>query len=49
MLSVHLNKGLSGLALPIEPVIRVTWKWKWVIAAEVIAGIGILKGPNGCI
>lgn len=45
----HINRGLAGWALPVEPVVCVAWKWERVIAAEVIAGIGILKGPNGCI
>lgn len=40
---------MSGRALPVKPVICVARKWERVIAAEVIAGIGILKGPNGCI
>lgn len=43
------KQGLAGRALPVEPVVCVAWKWERVIAAEVIAGIGILKGPNGCI
>lgn len=36
----------DGWSLPVEPVICVAWKWKRVVAAEVVAGIGILKGPN---
>ncbi len=43
------KQRLAGWALPVEPVVCVAWKWERVIAAEVIAGIGILKGPNGCI
>lgn len=46
---MYINKGWLGRALPVEPVICVAWKWVRVIAAEVIAGIGILKGPNGHI
>lgn len=38
---------LPRMDLPVEPVICVAWKWKWVVAAEVVAGVGILKGPNG--
>lgn len=49
-LSMRTDKqGLAGWALPVEPVVCVAWKWERVIAAEVVAGIGILKGPNGCI
>lgn len=43
------KQGLARWALPVEPVVCVARKWEWVIAAEVVAGIGILKGPNGCI
>lgn len=43
------KQGLAGWALPVEPVVCVAWKWERVIATEVVAGIGILKGPNGCI
>lgn len=32
---------------PVEPVICVAWKWERVVAAEVVAGIGILERPNG--
>ena len=41
------KKGLVGSALPVEPVVCVAWKRERVIAAEVIAGIRILKGWNG--
>lgn len=41
------HKHTDGWSLPVEPVICVAWKWEWVIAAEVVAGIGILKAPNG--
>lgn len=44
---VSPQTATDGWSLPVEPVICVAWKWKRVIAAEVIAGIGILKGPNG--
>lgn len=36
----------AGWALPVEPVICVAGKWERVIAAEVIAGISILKEPK---
>lgn len=42
-----LHKHTDGWSLPVEPVICVAWKWERVIAAEVVAGIGILKAPNG--
>lgn len=45
---VCINKqGLVGSALPVEPVVCVAWKRERIIAAEVIAGIGILKGWGG--
>lgn len=44
---VSTQTATDGWSLPVEPVICVAWKWKWVVAAEVIAGISILKGPNG--
>lgn len=37
----------DGWSLPVEPVICVAWKWKRVVAAEVVAGISVLKGPSG--
>lgn len=44
---VSTQTDTDGWSLPVEPVICVAWKWERVIAAEVVAGVGILQGPNG--
>jgi hypothetical protein len=38
--------GLASYSLPVKPVIRVAGIWVWVIAAEVKAGLCILKGQD---
>ena len=35
--------GNQFVVLPIEPVISVSGVWEWIVTAEVIASLGILK------
>lgn len=44
---VSSQTATDGWSLPVEPVICVAWKRKGVVAAEVVAGIGVLKGSRG--
>lgn len=44
---VSSQTATDGWSLPVEPVICVAWKRKGVVAAEIVAGISVLKGSRG--